>query len=607
MKGFRLGFWVALATLFFIRVAVGAAEYSGLWVGTATIKAVTEVNQREPDLSFDLGLEGVKVEDKLISPGDTWKYNDTGTDPGTGWEASGYDDSAWSAGQAALGYGAQEATTVSYGPDPDEKHRTTYFRKRFHVEDPSLYSGLRMQVWRDDGIIIYMNGEEILRNNLSTSYVGFDSTALSEIKEKNYLEITLPATLLESGENWLAAEVHLVSKDDTDLLFNVALAALLKEPVFAEIIPLESDGWRFHDSQWGPGASSETDLIDTDWHATGYDDSGWPAGKAQFGYGEGDEETVFGYSSSRKPPTTYFRKIFSAPGADYTHLRIMLLQDDGAAVYVNGTEVMRANMPPGPIGHTTAPVKALGSADENRYIVKEIDLSEIEGLSLQQNSNMLAVEVHQHPSELGNTAAAEAALTRTPATLDLRFLLHMDSGGTVRLLKEVIQMYDAKNEKLVLLTDHTLIPNFTGVGIQDGELVGRRLSAVGFDFDTSYIECTGAVSLSGTVTCSFTLTSDHPTNPFLHRFHPDHDNLDARYEYAKEEAYPINREIKIEFNDRYPPDEDKPEWPRPPFGWGESLLGGTYTETLKGLHKDDIKVSGPFILRRVTDIASLNE
>jgi hypothetical protein len=65
------------------------------------------------------------------------------------------------------------------------------------------------------------------------------------------------------------------------------------------------------------------------------------------------------------------------------------------------------------------------------------------------------------------------------------------------------------------------------------------------------------------------------------------------------EAYPVERELLLNFSTRYPPDEDEPVRAVKPLGWGLSLLGGTYTETLTGLHKDDIIVSGPFMLRQV--------
>ena len=51
------------------------------------------------------------------------------------------------------------------------------------------------------------------------------------------------------------------------------------------------------------------------WQSPGFDDSAWPSGPAQLGYGDGDEATVvsFGASSGAKLVTTWFRTTFDAP------------------------------------------------------------------------------------------------------------------------------------------------------------------------------------------------------------------------------------------------------------------------------------------------------
>src|SRR5258708_4850765 len=62
----------------------------------------------------------------LVPRGAIWKYSDTGEDLGTNWVRPDYDDSTWSSGPARLGYGDRvAATTLSYGPDPKQKHSTT--------------------------------------------------------------------------------------------------------------------------------------------------------------------------------------------------------------------------------------------------------------------------------------------------------------------------------------------------------------------------------------------------------------------------------------------------------------------------------------------------
>jgi hypothetical protein len=142
--------------------------------------------------------------------------------------------------------------------------------------------------------------------------------------------------------------------------------------------------WRYNDSVTNdvPG-----------WSEAAFDDSGWPSGAAQLGYGDGDEATVIDYggNANNKLITYYFRKTVVVTNvASFTNAQISLLRDDGAVVYINGYEVWRSNMPGGTIDRTTL---ASGFADE-----PEEDQYHAYGFSptnLIEGTNVLAVEVHQ--------------------------------------------------------------------------------------------------------------------------------------------------------------------------------------------------------------------
>ncbi len=586
MKTILSAFLILLIVPLCMSLPLLADSATGLWVGTATLKYVGEINKQYADFGFDMGLTAVRAHDTLIASGDDWAFNYTGLD-----------DRWYAPAPAPLGYQLSGVKTIL------TPSCTVQFRKTFAVSDMSAYDSLRFQVWRDDGVVLFLNGEEIFRNNLPADTLDFDTVALSEVTDNQRVGFNLPSSLLQPGQNVLVAEVHCAGGDDADFFFDLELNAVRAEPIMVELIPREADNWKYSDSDWGPGAADGEASMDANWPQKAYDDDTWMTGQGPFGYGENPEDPQ---TVSPSAPTVYFRKAFTLDDPDITHLRVLLLRDDGAVLYVNGIEILRSNMPAGDISHTTSPVKALGSVEEGRYISVDVPLSDLAGLALGTgpDGNVMAVEIHQHPAELIG-GGGETALTRTSAPLDLRLLLHVDAGGTVRLLKEVIQMFDSARGRYVLLTDHTLVPNYSGVAYRDGEPVGRRISAIGIDFDGQSLACPGQVSSSGTVSCGFTLPSAHATNPFLHRYHPDHDNLDARYEQTVEEAYAVGREIVLRFSDRYPSDADEPVRAVKPIGWGISLLGGTYTETLTGLHKEAITVSGPFILRQVVTTGEL--
>jgi hypothetical protein len=140
--------------------------------------------------------------------------------------------------------------------------------------------------------------------------------------------------------------------------------------------------WKYYDSG--------TNLTTT-WTAENFDDSSWATDSAQFGYGDGDEKTVvsYGADASNKYITTYFRKTITI--ADTTGLKkvkMSLLCDDGAVIYINGNEVARYNMPTGSINYNTF---ASSAATENIYVDFAIDPT-----VFKNGNNTISVEIHQN-------------------------------------------------------------------------------------------------------------------------------------------------------------------------------------------------------------------
>ncbi len=59
----------------------------------------------------------------LVPMAANWKYLDKGSDQGTAWQNSGFDDGAWSNGVAQFGFGSNSnmQTTVSFGPNAKQQ------------------------------------------------------------------------------------------------------------------------------------------------------------------------------------------------------------------------------------------------------------------------------------------------------------------------------------------------------------------------------------------------------------------------------------------------------------------------------------------------------
>jgi Bacterial Ig domain len=141
--------------------------------------------------------------------------------------------------------------------------------------------------------------------------------------------------------------------------------------------------WNYLDTGVDPGA---------DWMQPSFDDSGWPRGPAQLGYGDGDEATLIdGGPDTNRVITTYFRRAFDlADRSAFTNLLLRLLRDDGAIVYLNGTEIFRSNMPTGAVDSATFALDTVGNDQESEFFQWPVDAGWLE-----TGRNLLAVEVHQ--------------------------------------------------------------------------------------------------------------------------------------------------------------------------------------------------------------------
>ncbi len=158
----------------------------------------------------------------------TWKYLDNGSNQGTAWRSRTFSEPAtWKTGTAQLGYGdGDEATVVSYGSNAKKKYITTYFRKSFSVSDPASITAATINLLRDDGAIVYLNGTEVFRSNMAggnISYTSKASTAVDGAAESTYYSQTLSPSLFVAGNNVIAVEIHQNSANSSDISFDLQL------------------------------------------------------------------------------------------------------------------------------------------------------------------------------------------------------------------------------------------------------------------------------------------------------------------------------------------------------------------------------------------------
>ncbi|MBX9448769.1 MAG: DUF839 domain-containing protein [Taibaiella sp.] len=323
-----------------------------------------------------------------IEKNSNWKYNDQGDDLGTTWFGSSYDDSDWSYGPGKLGYSDNPTTTLSYGPSSSSKYPTYYFRKHIGITDLSgLNDSLDISLLYDDGAVVYINGNEIFRTNMPEGEITYSTFASAEIDgsaESSYEIFRISKEHFVEGENVIAVEIHQSSATGPDLGFDLSMEEVPEMELISFPIPKLSQ-WKYLDDGSDQG---------TDYTALTYDDASWAYGNGILGYGDpSDQATTLSYgpSSSEKYPTAYFRKkiLIEDLTALTENVKVELLRDDGAIVFINGNEVIRSNMPEISDYLTYSSETIDGSAEDayNVYYLPKTAFTEGE--------NVIAVEIHQ--------------------------------------------------------------------------------------------------------------------------------------------------------------------------------------------------------------------
>ncbi|MBT7910935.1 MAG: hypothetical protein HN607_10425 [Verrucomicrobia bacterium] len=191
--------------------------------------------------------------------------------------------------------------------------------------------------------------------------------------------------------------------------------------------------------------------------------------------------------------------------------------------------------------------------------------------------------------------------------MKLRVIVHNNAAAApvANLLQRVYIGIDDANGSLLLATGAALLPDATPDV--------RRVSAVHLPWSETNLpwEFTGAFAKGGTLAATLTVGhGDHASNPFLHTYHPDHDNLDARFEKKLaqgQESYEIKREITLRLNGSQAGFAG--------LARGGSVISGEYEEvvTLSGKAKlsgtghenRQYGMKGTVVFSRITPVATL--
>ena len=360
----------------------------------------------------------------LVDDDATWAYHWSTDAVSADWAQNSYDDSSWTRGTAPIGYGATDLGTTLKPGTPKTRPMTTYARTTFTVADPAAIGGVNVAVTADDGAVVYLNGNEVARQRMSEGTVTAATYATAAVTTPSARAdrqlVFIPVSQLVAGTNTLAVETHLNYRSTASMTIDGTVQVVAKADVpepepqpepepepapqpdpdkpitpdpdqplevldvsgvnFGEFLPT-GQYWNYWNSKDAPDAA---------WNSTA-DLSQWKHGASPLGWGDRDAATPFVLAASERPITTYFARDVNLGtiSADF-ELTLDVRVDDGAVIYVNGTEVKRVNMPEGAVTNNTNAKSnvSLGAAKKNLATVS------VPRDVLKDGVNRIAVEEH---------------------------------------------------------------------------------------------------------------------------------------------------------------------------------------------------------------------
>ena len=212
-------------------INVPKARFNGYLFAPDTLRAYDITGYRF--LGWQEGEMDETVKTTVFGMGDSWHYYQDGSLDEENWKSTKYSTTMWSRGQAPFGFGnngrpMSKATTVLTKTDENGNSRPTYyFRKEFDAK-PTENDTYTLNFELDDGMIVYVNGQEAGRYHMPSGakyadYVQdyYDNTYEGENPYEGSMEID--RSLIRYGTNVITVEVHNCNRTSSDLWFDASL------------------------------------------------------------------------------------------------------------------------------------------------------------------------------------------------------------------------------------------------------------------------------------------------------------------------------------------------------------------------------------------------
>lgn len=278
----------------------------------------------------------------LTLAGTTWRYNDSGVDPGPDWLEAGYDDTqaGWSGGPAMLGYGVASGVYPVALRSTMAGGRTAYYlRGSFQWDFDATGVALVVSNYLSDGAVFRLNGAEVRRVRLPEGAITASTPATGGPATPGAAEVfALPVATLLTGANVLQVELHQATGSPSELAFGLSLTATDSLPPTLE----------------NPALPADRTVVEGE--ATTFD-----AGRVQ-----GTEPFTYQWLKDGQP-------VPGATGATYTIPAVLVVHAGGYQVEISNSTGARIVSRTAVLTTTAVPVSLVDGAEP-------VDRSQTEGL-----------------------------------------------------------------------------------------------------------------------------------------------------------------------------------------------------------------------------------
>ncbi|WP_256714362.1 PKD domain-containing protein [Microbacterium sp. RU33B] len=201
--------------------------------GSYTVTLTVTDNAGATGVATSVVSVGTPTTAEIVAENAQWSYYYGVAAPSANWKSLTFDATSWSSGAAPIGYGSSlVSTTLNVAAATDTRPRAVYFRKEFSLADASKVVSLDLSSVADDGVVIYVNGVEVVRSRMPSGTITHTTFASPQpprttAANASPVTVTVPVDLLVDGTNVITAETHVNYRGTPDLSFKLRATAVL--------------------------------------------------------------------------------------------------------------------------------------------------------------------------------------------------------------------------------------------------------------------------------------------------------------------------------------------------------------------------------------------